>query len=90
MGRNAGLSDDATESLRSGSEPRDLSPEETLAAHMAQNMAKTFRITDSLFAEGEKTFGRKGLYEIATLIGEFSVTCAILNMFEIHAPASSA
>ncbi len=90
MGRNAGLSDEAIVCLKSGKEPRDLTAEETLAARIAQGMAKTFRISDSLFDDGVKMFGHKALYEIATLIGEFSVTCAILNLFDIPAPTPQA
>ena len=87
MGGNAGLPPEAIDSLSSGDLPQDLPAEEMLAARIALDMAKTYRISDSLFAEAEKTFGRKGLYEIATLLGEFSVTCVILNLFDIPAPA---
>ncbi len=86
MGRDAGLNPEAISSLSSGNVPDDLPPDELLAARVANDLAKTHWISNSLFAEAEKTFGRQGLYEIATLIGEFSVTCAILNLFDIPAP----
>jgi 4-carboxymuconolactone decarboxylase len=86
LGRNAGLSPEAISTLVSGDLPKDLAPDELLAARIARDMAKTYRIGDSLFAEAEKTFGKQGLYEIAALIGEFSLTCTILNLFDIPAP----
>jgi 4-carboxymuconolactone decarboxylase len=87
MGRNAGLSAAAISSLSSGDLPKDLAPDELLAARIAHDMAKSYRISDSLFAEAEKTFGKRGLYEIGALVGEFSLTCTILNLFDIPAPS---
>ncbi len=86
MGRNAGLSPTAISSLSSGVLPTDLAPEELLAARIAHEMAKSYRISDSLFSEAEATFGKHGLYEIGSLIGEFSLTCTILNLFDIPVP----
>ena len=86
MGRNAGLSATAISSLSSGDVPENLAPDELLAARIAHDVAKSYRISDSLFVEAEKTFGKKGLYEIGALIGEFSLTCTILNLFDVPAP----
>ena len=86
LGRNSGLSPEAVKSLASGELPEGLAPEESLAARIALDMSMTHWIDDTLFAEGEKTFGTQGLYEIALLIGMFSVTCTILNLFEIPVP----
>jgi 4-carboxymuconolactone decarboxylase len=87
MGRNAGLSAAAISSLSTGDLPKDLAPDELLAARIAHDMAKSYGISDSLFAEAEKTFGKQGLYEIGALVGEFSLTCTILNLFDIPAPS---
>jgi 4-carboxymuconolactone decarboxylase len=86
LGRNAGLSPETISSLSSGNLPEDLAADELLAARIARDMAKTYHIGESLFAEAEKTFGTQGMYEIAALIGEFTLTCTILNLFDIPAP----
>jgi 4-carboxymuconolactone decarboxylase len=86
LGRSSGLSPEAVKSLASGELPEGLAREESLAARIARDMVKAHRIDDALFAESEKTFGAQGMYEIALLIGMFSVTCTILNLFEIPVP----
>ena len=86
LGHNSGLSPEAVKSLASGELPEGLAREEFLAVRIARDMVKTHWIDDTLFAEGEKTFGTHGMYEIALLIGMFSVTCTILNLFEIPVP----
>ncbi len=86
MGRKAGLSSEMIEALAAGELPDGLAPEEALAARVAREMSTKHRIDDALYEEAERTFGAKGLYEIGALIGEFSVTCTILNLFEVPVP----
>jgi 4-carboxymuconolactone decarboxylase len=88
LARNVGISPETIKSLASGELPTGLAKEELLAARVARDMSKTHRIDDALFAEAEKTFGKQGLYEMAALIGEFSVTCTVLNLFDIPVPES--
>jgi 4-carboxymuconolactone decarboxylase len=85
LARNAGISPEAIKSLASGELPKDLAEEEVLAARVARDMSVNHRIDDALFAQAKKTFGEQGLYEIAALIGEFHLTCTILNLFDIPA-----
>ena len=86
LGQKAGLSSAMIKALAAGELPDGLAPEEALAARVARQMSINHRIDDALYEEAERTFGAKGLYEIATLIGEFSVTCTILNLFEVPVP----
>ena len=90
MGRSAGISPEAIEALAAGEMPTDVAADELLAARLAQDISVRHHISDELYAEATATFGERGLYEIAALIGEFSATCAILNMFEVPAPGPDA
>lgn len=90
MARSAGISSAAIEALAAGELPSDLGREELLAARVAHEISASHRIDDALYDEAKETFGVQGLYEIAALIGEFSATCAILNIFEVPAPAPDA
>ena len=90
MARTAGISSTAIEALAAGELPTDLTGEELLAARVAHEISASHRIGDALYAEAKETFGVRGLYEIAALIGEFSATCAILNMFEVPPPGPDA
>ena len=90
LGQKAGLSSAMIEALAAGELPDGLAPAEALAARIAREMSINHRIDDALYDEAERTFGAKGLYEIATLIGEFSVTCTILNLFEVPVPSLDA
>ena len=86
LGRRAGIPPEAIRALASGELPEMLPPDELLAARVARGLATNHRIDDTLFAEAESTFGKQGLNEIATLAGEFSVTCTILKLFDVPVP----
>ena len=86
MARSAGISSEAIEALAAGEMPTDVAADELLAARLAHGISVSHHVSDELYAEARETFGEDGLYEIAALIGEFSATCAILNMFEVPVP----
>jgi 4-carboxymuconolactone decarboxylase len=90
MARSAGISSEAIEALAAGEMPTDLADAELLAARVAHEISASHRIDDALYDEAKETFGVQGLYEIAALIGEFSATCAILNIFEVPVPGPDA
>ena len=85
--RKAGISEDAVRVLvRGGLPPDDLSEKETIALKLARQLSTTHRIDEALYRQAEKSFGKKGLNDIATLIGIYHMVCTTLNMFAIPAP----
>jgi len=86
LARQAGLSDDAVDTLRSGGIPEELGEDETLAARVARELSTRHRIDDELYAAAEKAFGTAGLFDIAVLIGQYHTVCTLLTLFEVPAP----
>jgi 4-carboxymuconolactone decarboxylase len=86
LARNAGLSEHAVATLADGGIPDDLSEHEKIAAHLAHQLSTSHRVDDELYREAKKAFGTTGLFDIATLIGEYHTVCAALTLFEVPAP----
>ncbi|HSS25221.1 MAG TPA: carboxymuconolactone decarboxylase family protein [Mycobacterium sp.] len=86
VARKAGLSDDAARKLAAGGLPDDLNEDEKIALQLTRQLSSSHRVDESLYREAENRFGRKGLIDIAFLIGIYHTVCATLTMFAIPAP----
>jgi 4-carboxymuconolactone decarboxylase len=84
--RKVGISDDAIRVLATGGIPDELSEDETIAAELTRQISTRHRVDDALYRQAENRFGRKGLTDIAILIGIYHTVCTTLNLFEIPAP----
>jgi 4-carboxymuconolactone decarboxylase len=89
VARKAGLSDEAARAVATGSLPHELSDDEKIALRLTQQLSTSHRLDESLYREAEKSFGAKGLIDIAFLIGIYHSVCATLTMFAIPAPNRS-
>ena len=87
LAHQAGLSTESITALVSGGLPDDLSAHEKIAGRVAQQLSTRHGIDDELYREAQNAFGAKGLFDIAALIGVYHSVCAILNLFEVPAPA---
>ena len=85
--RKAGISEEAVKALNNGEIPDDLSAEEKIAGRVARQLSRDHRVDKALYHEAEKAFGRKGLVDMAALIGAYHCVCTTLNMFNIAAPS---
>jgi 4-carboxymuconolactone decarboxylase len=85
--RKAGISEVAVKALNNGEIPDDLSAEEKIAGRVARQLSRDHRVDNALYHEAEKAFGRKGLVDMAALIGAYHCVCTTLNMFNIAAPS---
>jgi 4-carboxymuconolactone decarboxylase len=86
VARKAGLSNDTAQTLAAGVLPDDLSEDESTALLLTQQLSSRHRVDESLYREAENRFGKKGLIDIAFLIGIYHSVCAMLTMFAIPAP----
>ena len=86
VARKAGLSDQTSRTLVDGGLPDDLSEDEMIALRLTRQLSTSHRVDQSLYREAEKTFGAKGLIDIAFLIGIYHSVCATLTLFAIPAP----
>jgi 4-carboxymuconolactone decarboxylase len=85
--RKAGISEKAVKALANGEVPDELTADEKIAGRIARQLSSTHRVDDALYREAEQAFGRRGLVDIAALIGAYHAVCTTLTMFDVPAPA---
>lgn len=83
---NAGIPRAAIEALANGDPPQFLDGEELIAAQLAQRLSMNHRIDDELYRAAEGAFGRRGLFDIVALMGQYLTVSALLSLFEVPAP----
>lgn len=81
-----GFSSETVAAIAAGELPDDLSVEEKLAGRLARTLALEHRVDDALYAEAERTFGARGLYDILAVMGVYQVVCSGMALFEVPAP----
>ncbi|AKS34283.1 hypothetical protein AFA91_22965 [Mycolicibacterium goodii] len=86
LAANAGIDRAAIEALADGAAPTSLQGRELVAAEVAQQLSKAHRIDDALYRAAEAAFGRRGLFDIVALMGQYLTVSALLNLFEVPAP----
>jgi 4-carboxymuconolactone decarboxylase len=84
--RKVGIPEDAIQVLVTGGIPENLSEDEAIAAELTRQLTTTHHVEESLYRRAERQFGRKGLTDMAILIGIYHGVCATLNLFAIPAP----
>jgi len=87
IARKAGIAEIAIQALVEGKGSELLSPKEQVAHQFARQLASEHRVDPDLYREAESMFGQTGLVEMIYLIGIYLLTSAMLNAFEITAPA---
>ena len=87
VARHVGHSDDAVRTLADGGLPQDLTDEEAVTHRVARALSVEHRLSEALYREAEATLGADGVMEAVVLTGIYHIVCAILNAFEIPAPA---
>ena len=88
--QKAGISEDAIRTLTTGGLPDELSDQEKIAQRYARQLSAEHHVDAALYSAAEHAFGQQGLVEMTYLIGIYHTVCALLNAFEIPAPASQA
>jgi 4-carboxymuconolactone decarboxylase len=89
VARKVGISEDAVRTLTAGGLPGELSDQEKIAYRFSRQLSAEHRVDAALYSAAEHAFGRRGIVEIAYLVGIYHTTCALLNAFEIPAPGGS-
>jgi 4-carboxymuconolactone decarboxylase len=85
--RSAGISEHAVKGLANGEIPDGLTEDEKTAGLLAAQLTSTHRVDEALYRKAEQAFGRKGLVDMAALIGAYHAVCTTLTMFNVPAPA---
>jgi 4-carboxymuconolactone decarboxylase len=66
--------------------PVGLSPEEALIIRLGRAIMRDHKVDSTLYAEAEKTFGRKGLVELVTVMGDYVMVGMIMTTIDQHLP----
>ncbi len=86
MGRQSGLSDQLVDNLRDRQPLEGLSPEETAVVEYGREFFRTRRVSQAAFDAALAHFGVRGLAELTTLMGYYSMLAFNINAFEVGLP----
>jgi 4-carboxymuconolactone decarboxylase len=68
-------------------EPVGLSPEETVIIKLGRAIMLDHKVDSDLYAEAVKLFGRKGLVELVTVMGDYVMVGMVMTAIDQHLPA---
>ena len=67
-------------------EPVGLSPEETAIIKVGRQIMREHKLDSELYAEAVRLFGRKGLVELVTVMGDYVMVGMVLTAIDQHLP----
>ncbi len=67
-------------------EPVGLSPEETVIIKIGRQIMREHKLDSDLYAEAVRLFGRKGLVELVTVMGDYVMVGMVLTAIDQHLP----
>jgi 4-carboxymuconolactone decarboxylase len=71
-------------------EPVGLSPEETLIIKFGRAIMRDHKVSSELYADVVKTFGRKGMLEMVTVMGDYVMVGMVMTAIDQQVPAERA
>ena len=82
----AGLPKEIVESLRRNEVPENLNEDESALYDFCQQVHKNHFVSDEVYASALNRFGEKGLVELSSLIGYYTIVSMTLNVFNLDVP----
>ena len=67
-------------------EPVGLSPEETTIIRLGRAIMRDHKVDSDLYAEAVRLFGRKGLVELVTVMGDYVMVGMVMTAIDQHLP----
>jgi 4-carboxymuconolactone decarboxylase len=67
-------------------EPVGLSPEETAIIKVGRQIMRAHKLDSALYAEAVRLFGKKGLVELVTVMGDYVMVGMVLTAIDQHLP----
>lgn len=86
LAEQAGVPAAAIEAIRTGGTPKFAAPDEALVHRICSEIFRTQRLSDSSFGEAVAAFGEKGVVEIISIIGYYTLIGNTLNVFQVGLP----
>ena len=84
-----GVDPAAVDAIARGENP-DLPHDERLMHDLARQLVTTGRLDDAIYAAGHRLLGDRGIVELVTLCGYYTLVSLSLNAFEVELPAGAA
>jgi 4-carboxymuconolactone decarboxylase len=86
LAETAGVPAAAIEAIRTGNVPQFSADDEALVYRLCSEVFRTQRLSDASFNEAVAALGEKGLVEIISLIGYYTLIGNTLNAFQVPLP----
>jgi 4-carboxymuconolactone decarboxylase len=86
----AGVSPEAIETLRQGTRPRGLAPDEENALDFAQELFASNGVSDPTYQSALARWGEQGVVELTTLLGYFAMVSWLMNVARTPAQPGTA
>jgi 4-carboxymuconolactone decarboxylase len=81
---NAGLSADNIALIRQGHAPRLATPRQMLIHALAVELLRKNQLTETLYTEGIRHFGERGIVELVGIVGYYALVAMTLNAFDMR------
>ena len=86
LAEKAGVPTVAIEAIRTGGTPLFVAEDEKLVYRVCSEIFRTQRLSDESFNEAVAAFGERGLVEIISIIGYYTLIGNTLNVFQVPLP----
>ena len=87
LAEKAGVPAAAIEAIRTGGVPQFAASDEALVHRVCSEIFRTQRLGDASFDAAVAAFGERGLVELISLIGYYTLIGNTLNVFQVRLPA---
>ncbi|QEM82289.1 carboxymuconolactone decarboxylase family protein [Halomonas binhaiensis] len=84
IAREAGVSADIIESLRTGKAPDFSAADESLVYRVARELYDTRRVSDELYRDAVDGLGEVAVVELVGVLGYYALVAMTLNVFEVR------
>jgi 4-carboxymuconolactone decarboxylase len=82
----AGIDQDVIASLAAGERPSRLSEEEAIVYDVFEQIGRTHRVDDALYARAVAAFGEQKIIDLVGTIGYYSTLAMVMNVAQTTAP----
>ena len=86
LAEKAGVPAAAIEAIRTGGTPVFTADDERLVYRVCSEIFRTQRLSDQSFSEAVAAFGERGVVEIVSIIGYYTLIGNTLNVFQVGLP----
>lgn len=83
-----GAPQEVIDTIKFDREPVGLSAEETAIIRVGRQIMREHKLDSDLYAEAVRLFGRKGLVEMVTVMGDYVMVGMVLTAIDQHLPAN--